>query len=139
METRGFRDLTVYQMAYASAMTIFRLSKSFPTSENYSLTSQVRRSSRSVCANLAEAYRKRRYPNHFISKLTDSDAECAETTVHLDFGMDCGYIDEKSHKTLIDEYAQIGKMLEGMMRDPGKFALKQQNVKAMSPRATAGQ
>ena len=124
MEGSGFRDLKVYQKAYASAVRIFQLSKHFPATEVYSLTSQIRRSSRSICANLAEAYRKRRYPNHFVSKLSDCDAECAETTVHLDFSLDCGYLNATDHKALLSDYTQVGKMLEAMMRDPGKFAPK---------------
>ena len=76
----GFKDLKVYQMSYKLAMEIFRLSKSFPKEEIYSLTDQIRRSSRSVCGNIAEAYRKRRYPKHFTSKITDADGEASETT-----------------------------------------------------------
>jgi len=87
---RGHRDLKVYQTAYKLAMEIFHLSRGFPREELYSLTDQIRRSSRSVAANIAEGFRKRRYPNHFISKLTDCDAEATETQVWLDFAFDCG-------------------------------------------------
>jgi len=89
---RGFRDLKVYQLAFKLAMDIFHLSKSFPEEERYSLTSQVRRSSRSVAANIAEGFRKRQYPSMFASKLADSDAEAAETQVWLDFAQNCGYL-----------------------------------------------
>src|SRR5947207_8906841 len=89
---RGHRDLKVYQLAYKLAMEIFSESKSFPENERYSLTSQIRRSSRSVAANISEGFRKRQYPNMFVSKLADSDAEAAETQVWLDFARDCGYL-----------------------------------------------
>lgn len=102
-------------------MEIFKQSKNFPQEEIYSLTSQIRRSSRSVCANFAEAYRKRPYQKHFISKLTDCDAECAETMVHLDFAKDCGFMNQEKHKELIEEYLQIGKLLGNMMSNPERF------------------
>src|SRR5262245_23152132 len=86
------RDLQVYQKAFAASSEIIRLTKSFPKDEMYSLTDQIRRSSRSVCANLAEAWRKRRYPAHFTSKISDAEAEAAETQVWLEFAVDCGYI-----------------------------------------------
>lgn len=87
-----FKELLAYQKSFQLAMDVFHLSKSFPSEEKYSLTDQIRRSSRSVCANIAEAYRKRRYPNHFTSKLTDSDAENSETNVWLEFALECEYI-----------------------------------------------
>src|SRR5207253_5316800 len=89
---QGHRDLKVYQLAYKLAMEIFHLSKNFPREEIYSLTDQIRRSSRSVAANIGEGFRKRRYPNHFVSKLTDCDAEATETQVWIDFAFDCGYL-----------------------------------------------
>lgn len=119
-----FKDLKVYQMAYALAMEIFHLSKAFPKEEIYSLTSQIRRASRSVCLNLAEAYRKRNYPNHFASKCTDADAEASETTVALDFAKDCGYITADIHQALIARYEEVGKMLNSMIRHPEKFLPK---------------
>jgi four helix bundle protein len=106
-------------------MEIFRLSKTFPKDEVYSLTSQIRRSSRSVCLNLAEAYRKRRYPNHFASKCTDADAEASETTVSLDFAKDCEYITIEIHQSLIARYEEVGKMLGGMIEHPEKFIPKE--------------
>jgi four helix bundle protein len=122
MSSQGYKDLTVYKKAYASAMEVFKESKKFPREEIYSLTDQIRRSSRSVCANLAEAYRKRIYPKHFVSKLSDSDGECAETMVHLDFAKDCGYMSEEIHKLIIEEYIQVGRMLGSMMSSPEKFS-----------------
>ena len=107
----GFKDLKVYQLAYWLAMDIFKISKSFPVEEKYSLTDQIRRSSRSVCANLAEAYRKRRYPKHFISKVTDADCQASETIVWIDFAKNCGYINNNIHKELNDKYEEVGKML----------------------------
>ena len=118
---QGYKSLIVYKKAYSAAMEIFNETKTFPKEETYSLTDQIRRSSRSVCANISEAYRKRLYPKHFISKLSDSDGECAETMVHLDFAKDCGYLNEEKHKLIIEEYLQIGKMLGSMMSSPEKF------------------
>lgn len=123
MASQGFKDLIAYKKAYKVAMEIFSESKNFPKEETYSLISQIRRSSRSVCANFAEAYRKRAYPKHFISKLTDCDSECAETIVHLDFAKDCGYLTENKHKDLLEEYSQIGKLIATMMNNPAKFGV----------------
>jgi four helix bundle protein len=123
MSSQGYKDLTVYKKAYTAAMEIFQESKNFPKEEIYSLTDQVRRSSRSVCANIAEGYRKRIYPKHFISKLSDADGECAETIVHLDFAKDCGYLSKEKYQTIIDEYIQVGKMLGSMMNSPEKFSV----------------
>ena len=102
-------------------MEIFDISKSFPKEEKYSLTDQIRRSSRSVCANLAESYRKKLYPAYFISKLTDCDAENSETTVWLDFCLNCKYIDEEIHKDLISKNEKIGKLLNHMLSNPEKY------------------
>src|SRR5437588_5997039 len=114
----GHRDLKVFQLAYKLAMRIFDESKTFPREERYSLTSQIRRSSRSVAANIAEGFRKRQYPNMFVSKLADSDAEAAETQVWLDFAHDCGYLSHERHKQLIAGYEEIGKMLNSMINSP---------------------
>lgn len=119
---RGHRDLKVFQLAYDLAMEIFRLSKSFPVEEKYSLTDQIRRSSRSVAANVAEGFRKRRYPNMLINKLTDCDGEATETQVWLDFAFDCGYLSKDNHGRLISGYEEVGKMLAGMMLNVSKFA-----------------
>ena len=121
---RGFKDLKVYQLAYKLAMDIFKTSKSFPVEEKYSLTDQIRRSSRSVCANLAEAYRKRRYPKHFTSKISDADSEASETIVWIDFAKDCGYINEEKQKELNNKCEEVGKMLGSMADNPNKFLPK---------------
>ena len=118
---RGHRDLKVFELAYDLAMEIFHLSKSFPIEEKYSLTDQIRRSSRSVAANIAEGFRKRRYPNMLISKLTDCDGEATETQVWIDFAFDCGYLSRHNHDRLINGYEEVGKMLAGMMMNVSKF------------------
>ena len=118
---RGFRDLKVYQLAYKLAMEVFEESKTFPKEERYSLTDQVRRSSRSVPGNIAEGYRKRMYPKMFVSKMADADAEAAETQVWLDFAYDCVYLSQKRHDELIEGYEEVGKMLGGMITNPEKF------------------
>ena len=118
---QGFRDLKVYQLAYNLAMEIFQESKAFPQDERYSLTDQIRRSSRSVVANIAEGYRKRQYPKMFTSKLADADGEAAETQVWLDFARDCGYLPSERHDELLNSYAEIGKMLGSMIVNPEKF------------------
>ena len=112
MKIRSHRELEVYILSFGTAMKIFEISKSFPKEETYSLTDQIRRSSRSVCANLAEAFRKRRYPKSFISKLSDSESEAAETQTWLDFSLNCGYITEAEHHDLNDTYDRIlGKLV----------------------------
>jgi four helix bundle protein len=105
-------------------MEIFRISKSFPVEERYALTSQIRRSSRSVCLNLREAWAKRRYEAHFISKLSDSDGENSETDSSLDFARDCGYISQEQHESLTNSCTEIGKMLGSMIKSPGSFLIK---------------
>ena len=119
---RGHRDLKVYQLAYKLAMEIFRLSKAFPREEVYSLTDQIRRSSRSVAANIAEGFRKRRCPNMLISKLTDCDAEGTETQVWIDFAFDCGCLSGENHQHLTSGYEEVGRMLSGMMANADKFS-----------------
>jgi len=116
-----FRELIAYQKAFELSMEVFQLSKSFPSEEKYSLTDQIRRSSRSVCANIAEAYRKRRYVNHFISKLTDSDAENSETNVWLEFSLNCNYISLEKYSELYSKNIEIGKIINYMINNPGKF------------------
>src|SRR5580698_5935909 len=98
--TGSFRELKVYQMSFDAARQISLISMKFPKEETYSLTDQIRRSSRSVCVNIGEGYRKRIYPKHFSSKMTDADGEATETSIWLDFALDCGYIDEEIFKTL---------------------------------------
>ncbi len=124
---RGHKDLKVYQLAYKSAMEIFHESKIFPKEEQYSLTDQIRRSSRSVAANMAEAFRKRQYPKMFISKLADADAEATETQVWLDFAYDCKYLAQIRYEQLSMQYKEIGKMLGSMIDAPEKF-IRQKTV-----------
>ena len=115
---RTHRDLAVYQKGFAASMQIFELSKQFPKEEVYSLTDQIRRSSRSVCANMAEAWRKRRYEKAFISKLSDSESEAAETQVWLEFAVECNYIDRDEAATLYQIYNEILGTLVGMINHP---------------------
>lgn len=115
---KDFTELKVYQMAFEAAMEIYALSKKWPPEEKYSLTDQIRRSSRAVCSNLAEAWRKRRYPAHFVSKLSDADTEAAETQVWLTFAQRCGYLPENHAHTLRTTYDQICRMLVTMMNAP---------------------
>lgn len=106
------RDLDVYRMAFRVAMQIFELSKSFPDIEKYSMTDQIRRSSRSVCANIAEAFRKKKYPKAFISKIVDAEAEAAETQNWLDFAIVCKYLNKEDHENLYKAYENIiGKLV----------------------------
>ena len=116
-----YKDLIAYQKSFKLAMEIFELSKRFPIEEKYSLTDQIRRSSRSVSVNIAEASRKRRYVNHFISKLTDSDAENSETVVWLDFALACNYITRETHNALFLKSTEIGKLIHYMITNPEKF------------------
>ena len=118
---RHFRDLEVYQRAFALAVEIFQISKKFPSEERYSLTDQIRRSSRSVCSNLAEAWRKRRHVAIFKNKLTDVMQEASETQSWLEICLACGYIDAKEFRKLDDEYEEIISMLNSMERNAGKF------------------
>ncbi|MGB4847517.1 MAG: four helix bundle protein [Saprospiraceae bacterium] len=122
--SEGFKSLKVYLLAYKRALEIFHMTKSFPKEETNSLTDQIRRASRSVCTNISEGYRKRRYPKHFTSKITDSDGEASETMVWLDFSKDCNYISEVKHKELYEQYEEVGKMLGGMIDNPEKFLPK---------------
>lgn len=119
----GYKDLKVFQVAYALAMDLFAATKTFPQEERYSLTDQIRRSSRSVAANIAEGYRKRQYPSMFVSKLADADAEATETQVWLDFARDCGYLTPDQHSNLASRCDEVGKMLGSMIRFPDKFLL----------------
>ncbi|WP_428225895.1 four helix bundle protein [Flavobacterium sp.] len=118
-----FQELLAYKKAFSLAMKIFKLSKSFPKEETYSLTDQVRRSSRSVCANIAESYRKRDYPKHFHSKLTDADAENSETQVWLEFALHCEYLNQEIYEELFLESDEIGKLINYMILNPSKFGV----------------
>jgi four helix bundle protein len=115
---KSYRDLIVYKLAFKSSMKIFELSKNWPKEEKYALVDQIRRSSRSVCANIAEAWRKRIYPAHFILKLSDADTEATETEVWLDFAHNCEYLKEELYNELIDNYDQICRMLTKMIKNP---------------------
>ena len=116
-----FKDLIVYKIAFKLAMEIFNISKSFPAEEKFGLTSQIRRSSRSVCSNIAEGYRKRKYEAHFMSKLSDADMENTETKVWLDFALECRYLDDSNHLRLYKQSEEIGKLLSYMIKNPKKF------------------
>jgi four helix bundle protein len=117
-----FQDLLAYKKGFELAMNIYNVSKDFPNEERYSLTDQIRRSSRSVCANIAEATRKRRYEKHFISKLTDSDAENSETQSWFEFSLSCGYIDKIRYDELTNLSLEVGKLLNYMMNNLDKFS-----------------
>ena len=112
---RTFKDLIVYQKAFEQAMEIFEITKGFPKIEQYSLTDQIRRSSRSVCVNIGEAWRKIRYPAHFVSKLIDADAEATETMIWLVFSSHCKYLGQSADKIVPYVYEEIGKMLGSMI------------------------
>ena len=118
---KSVRDLIVYRKAFETAMEIFRISKSFPREELYSLTDQIRRSSRSVCSNIAEALRKRRYRAVFVNKLSDSAQEAAETQTWLEFALACNYIDKETYERLSNEYEEIFAMLHSMTEKADTF------------------
>ena len=115
-------DLKVYKLSFEAGMDVFELSKKFPNEEKFSLTDQIRRSSRSVSSNIAEAWRKRRYPKSFISKLSDSEGEAAETQVWLDYALACKYIDVEKHNNLYDKYDHIISMIVKMIINPNDWA-----------------
>jgi four helix bundle protein len=122
MKIRTHKDLEVYQHAFDAAMRIFEISKRFPKEETYSLTDQIRRSSRSVCSNLAEAFRKRRYPKSFIAKLSDSESEAAETQTWLDFAFSCSYITKEENTALNMTYENIIGKLVNMSLKPENWS-----------------
>ncbi len=132
MKISSAKDLHVYQKAYELSMEIFDLSKKWPTEERFALIGQVRRSSRSVCANLREAWAKRRYEAHFVSKLSDCDGENGETDTWLDYARDCGYLPPEQHGQLREEVVAIGKMLGSMLNNPAPFLL------SSSPKRVSG-
>ena len=121
---RSHRDLEVFQRAMDAAMQVFEISKAFPKEETYSLTDQVRRSSRSVCANITEAWRKRRYEAAFISKLSDAETEAAETQVWLEFAVKCGYLPKEEGRAIYQTYDAILATIVGMITHPAKWVLK---------------
>ncbi|NEQ67949.1 MAG: four helix bundle protein [Symploca sp. SIO2D2] len=118
------KDLDVYQMAFDAAMEIFELSKKFPVEERYSLTDQIRRSSRSVCANLAESWRKRRYQGAFIAKLSDAEAEAAETQTWIQFAVNCRYLDTDTGSKLYSTYNSILGMLVNLIHNSAKWVIQ---------------
>ena len=120
---RSHKELEVYQLAFKTSMEIFHISKSFPKDEIFSLTSQIRRSSRSVSANIAEAFRKRRYEKAFVAKLSDSEAESAETQVWLDYSLECGYISEIVYQKLYNDYDNIIGKIVNMINHPEKWSI----------------
>lgn len=122
IDMRGnFKDLLAYKKSFDLAMDIFEISKKFPSEEKYSLTDQVRRSSRSVCSNIAESYRKRQYKAHFLLKISDADMENSETQVWLDFALHCKYIDTATHKKFFSKSQEIGRLLHHMLKYPEKY------------------
>ena len=118
----NYKELQVYIKSFELAMKIFHVTEKFPADELYGLTSQIRRSSRSVCSNIAEGYRKRRYPAHFISKLTDADMENSEPLVWIDFALRCGYINNQTNLALSQKAEEIGRILNFMIQNPKKFS-----------------
>ena len=123
MQINSAKDLDVYKKAYFLAMKVFELSEAFPADERFALTSQIRRSSRSTCLNLREAWAKRKYEAHFVSKLTDCDGENAETESSIDFAKDCGYFTNQQHAELTSVCREIGGMLGKMMSKPAPFLI----------------
>lgn len=121
---RNYRDLDIYQNAMEAAMEIFELTEKFPANERFSMVDQIRRSSRSGCANIAEAWRKRRYPAHFVSKLSDSEAEADETRVWLDFALNCRYIMQQHFDALDDKYDKILGQLVKMANSPEQWKIR---------------
>jgi four helix bundle protein len=121
MAARNVKETRVYKLAFELSMDIFKITRFFPNEEKYSLISQIRRSSRSVCINLIEAYRKKRYVNHFVAKVTDSDMENSETSGWLDFSLWCGYIDEETFKQFSIKNEEVGRLLNHMINNPEKY------------------
>lgn len=121
---RNHKELDVYQMGFRASMRIFELTKSFPVEERYSLTDQIRRSSRSVCANLAEAWRRRRYEGSFLLRLNDSESEAAETQTWLDFAVECGYLKVDVAQELYQEYDNILGKLVNMINKPEPWLMR---------------
>ena len=123
MQLNSAKELEVYKKAYALSMDIFQVSKQWPMEERYALTDQIRRSSRSVCVNLREAWAKRRYEAHFISKVSDCDGENSETDTWLDYARDCGYVTEEKHLELTEKVKETGRMLGAILKAPQSFLL----------------
>jgi four helix bundle protein len=125
----GFKNLTVYKKAFALAMDIYKTCKDFPKDEQYGLISQIRNCSRSVCASISEGYRKRQYPAHFVSKMSDADMENSEIQVWLDFALACEYISKEKYSDYLNKSEEIGRMLNHMIENPEKyFTLNQKAI-----------
>ncbi len=122
---KGFRGLTVYQKSFSLAMEIYEMTKKFPSEEKYELTDQIRRSSRAVCRAIGEGYRKRQYPKHFSSKMSDADMENTETQVSLDFAVECKYISQENYNDLIGKSEEVGRLLNHMVENPEKYIPRQ--------------
>ena len=121
MSYKKINETKAYKMAFDLAMKIYEISKRFPKEETYSLTDQVRRSSRSVCSSLAEAHRKRLYPAHFVSKISDADMENAETQTWIEFALACKYINQQEQESFLNLSEQVGNLLNHMIRNPEKY------------------
>ncbi|HYH13964.1 MAG TPA: four helix bundle protein [Flavisolibacter sp.] len=121
MAAYHFKETKVYRKAFESAMEIVEITKSSPKEERYTLTDQVQRSSRSVCINIAEGYRKKQYPAHFTAQISDADMESSETSVWLDFALSCQYIHQQKHEELINKNNEIGRRLYHMIQNPEKY------------------
>lgn len=121
MAHRGYRDLKVYQLSYQLAIEIFRATLEFPAEERFSLTDQLRRSSRSIPANLAEGWKKRKYPRSFVNKLIDASGEAGETEVWIDMSRDCGYLTDEKYVHFSNKYDEVNRMLNGMINKPERF------------------
>jgi four helix bundle protein len=128
-KSKGYQDLIVYQKAFALAMKIFQITKTFPKEEKYSMVDQIRRSSRSVCSCIAEAYRKRKYQGYFVNKSSDADGENSETIVWLEFSLACNYISLEEEQELISNAEEVGRMLNSMIENPEKFLPKEKQLK----------
>lgn len=128
---KSFRDLLVYKKAFELAMEIYMITKKFPKEEIYSLTDQIRKSSRSVCACIGEAYRKRLYPAHFISKCSDADSENTETQVWLDFSLSCEYILKDEYENLTSKSEEVGRLINHMIENPGSYLSKADKEKLL--------
>lgn len=122
---KGFRGLTAYNKAFSLAMEIYEMTKKFPSEEKYELTDQIRRSSRAVCRAIGEGYRKRQYPKHFSSKMSDADMENTETQVSLDFAFECKYISREIYDDLIVKSEEVGRLLNHMVENPEKYKPRQ--------------
>ncbi|MCA4895282.1 MAG: four helix bundle protein [Cytophagales bacterium] len=125
---QSFRDLTVYKKAFDLAMKIFEMTKTFPKEERYSLTDQIRRSSRAVCSCVAEAYRKRSYKAYFVSKSSDADMENSETQSWLDFSYACNYVADEMYKDLLARSEEVGRMLNHIVENPEKYLRREKKV-----------